>query len=549
MKKLFVMLCAAVALFSCTKEYPVTEEPMASPMTFNLSVSHAEADATKALKSGWEVGDVVYVFFNNIKQKYLKLSYDGTAWTQTECNTEEGGAKFEPSDFSAIDEADRLMTAVYIPYYDVTVTYDDSFGAFFLRDASMEYFYTYFMSAEGAAYTVSGKTVSGTLAMEKPDGFVQFFVPGIDPAEASLYRLREDNLMSVSCAGVLLGGFIEFRFGGDGYCLQGFPYQGGVLFAGYLNTAGTATDYAFQLVKYVSATKACAEGTYEIKGRKTIDEGVVLRFPELTNAAWTYGKWVDMGPAGRWATGNLTDDGGTTKGEANIVAPDEAGKYYAWGETVGYEPNGSGEFAHSFDFANYKLANGAHNKLTKYCRISSYGNEGNTDDLTELTRSDGDCDDAATKNLGSAWRMPTDEECGKLVSTDNFDWSWQDSGYDIKGRLVTCKDTGLSMYLPAAGQGIGISLLALGDYGYYWASTFITDNPFNAYDLSVGSSHRYVFNDIRCYGQSVRPVYAPVPAISFNLGGSYSGLGDEWDTSGGYGGGGNYNGFGDEYKM
>ena len=53
------------------------------------------------------------------------------------------------------------------------------------------------------------------------------------------------------------------------------------------------------------ATKACAEGTYEAKATaKTINAGAVVRFPETTNtSAWTYGKWVDMGSAGRWATG------------------------------------------------------------------------------------------------------------------------------------------------------------------------------------------------------------------------------------------------------
>ena len=344
MKKLFVMLCAAVALFACQKVQPVTvevtpEELPSTPMTFNLTVSQAEAGATKALKSGWEDGDVIYVFFRGIGKKYLKLSHNGMAWTQTECNTDAGGAAFDESDFRGLYW--NTMTAVYIPHYAVTVDYDSQQDVFTLTDEDGEPIYTYYMAAWNVDYTLDGKTVSGTLTMGKPYDFVQFYVPGIDPAEAPLYRLREEHLRPHALMGVgeergASAGCLYY-----GNSLKGFPYKGGVLFAGELTGAGTATDYAFQLVKYVSATKACAEGTYEIKGRKTIDEGVVLRFPALT--AWTYGKWVDMGPAGRWATGNLTDDGGTTKGEANIVAPDEAGKYYAWGETVGYAPNGSGE--------------------------------------------------------------------------------------------------------------------------------------------------------------------------------------------------------------
>ena len=496
------MLCAAVALFSCTKEYPVTEEPMASPMTFNLSVSHAEADATKALKSGWEDGDVVYVFFKNIAQKYLKLSYDGTDWTTTECNTEDSGPKFTEDDFSGINDDDKLMTAVYIPHYAVRVSFNNAAIAFFFRAASGEYIYTYYMFAEAVPYEVSGKEVSGTLTMQKPDNFVQFFVPNIPEEDAPLYRLREDNLMPASCFGVTITGGVGFLSRGDGYCLQGFPYKGGVLFAGELTSAGTATDYAFQLVKYASATKACAEGTYEIKGNKTIDAGVVVRFPELSHTAWTYGKWVDMGPAGRWATGNLTDDG---SGSGSIVAPDEAGKYYAWGETVGYEPNGSGEFAHSFDFANYELANGASAQLTKYCNNGWFGDGGFMDTLTELTADD----DAATKNLGSAWRMPTAAECSTLVGEDNFAWNWRtgtSDGYAIGGWLVSCDATGLSLFLPAAGYGDFSSLKASGNNGCFWSSSLYTDSPPNAFDLRVNSSNWSVSNDYRRDGLSVRAV-------------------------------------------
>ena len=509
MKKLFVMLCAAVALFACQKVQPVMvevtpEELPSTPMTFNLTVSQAEADATKALKSGWEVGDVVYVFFKGIPAKYLQLSYDGTAWTKTECNADPWATDtFDEADFSGIPDTDKLMTALYFPRSNVTLSYELGDAAFYIGyDADP----IYYMMAEDAAYTVSGKEVRGTLTMTKPEGYVQFFVPGISEEDAPLYRLRETRLRSGFLQDFSWNTGADYIWNNFGYSCQGIFYDNGtdsgVLFAGYLDTAGTETDYAFQLVKYVSATKACAEGTFEIKGNKTINAGVVVRFPELSHTAWTYGKWVDMGPAGRWATGNLTDDG---SGSGSIVAPDEAGKYYAWGETVGYEPNGSGEFAHSFDWANYELANGAGDKLTRYCNDAWFGNEDFTDGLTELTSDD----DAATKNLGSAWRMPTEAECSKLVDPYYFSWDWQtgtSDGYAIGGHLVTCHATGLSLFLPAAWYGDYSSLELFGDFGYYWASSLYTYSPTSAFYLCVYSGNVYVSNAYRRNGLSVRPV-------------------------------------------
>ena len=460
MKKILILLCAAVALFSCSKETAVPEETVSSPMTFNLTVSHP-GDATKAaLKTGWEDGDVVYVFFRDIPAKYLKLEYKGTAWTRPEPENEP-----LPEDFSGVPDINKSMMAVHIPHYKLTVSYDAATKKFYFKDASGNFIYTYYLESGHTPYTVSGTTVSGELEMAKTSKCVQFFVPGIPEAEAPLYRLREANLHPRACEH-----YDGDNFGGTtldgGYALEGFPYKGGVLFAGALNTAGTATDYSFQLVKYVSGTKACAEGTYLLQGNRTIGDGVVLRFPELDS--WTYGKWVDMGSAGKWATGNLTDDGGITVSEDNIVAPDETGKYYAWGAAVGYAPG-----KHSFDSGNCPFYSDG---FTKY----------NGDDMKTLLDAD---DDAATKNLGSAWCMPTDDECIKLANTGNFEWTWQNSGYAGKGMLVTCKATGLSMFLPAAGYINGSTLNNSGSYGHYWLKTVHVEFWGEAYSCHFGGGN------------------------------------------------------------
>lgn len=113
---------------------------------------------------------------------------------------------------------------------------------------------------------------------------------------------------------------------------------------------------------------------------------------------------VDLGlPSGTlWASCNV----GATK-------PEEYGDYFAWGETIGYK-NGKTNF--SWD--TYKWCNGAGDKLTKYCNRSSYGNDGFTDNKTELDLED----DAAYVNWGRQWRMPSFDQIKEL--THKCSWTW-----------------------------------------------------------------------------------------------------------------------------
>lgn len=499
MKKILVLFCAFVALCACEKAYSVAEDGLSAPVSFNLTVSYPDSgvDATKAaLKEGWEDGDVVYVFFKDIMTKYLKLSFNNGTWT-----TEAPGGRFDDADFTGQNV--RRMTAVYIPHYEVDVTYDQQYDRIALTNAADgTTIYTWYMSAN-ADYTFSNGEVSGGLTMTKPRNVVQFYVPNVPEADAPLYRLREANLKPTHCSTIYSSG-LSTGTRAAGISLKGFAYKGGVLFGAYLDAAGKETAYSFQLVKYLSADNPCAVGTHVISGTRTIKAGYVVRFPELSHDAWTYGQWVDMGTAGKWATGNLTDDG---QGSGSIVAPNATGKYYAWGETVGHERNSSGEFtSHSFNWDTYQHGNASSYALTKYCTDDVYGNK---DDLTELTRGDVDCDDAATKNLGSGWRMPAEAEYEELSNTSKFNWVWQDSAYTINGMLVTCKATGLSMFLPAAWCGGDSSFAGFGVYGFCWASTLNTDTSGGACVLQFSNAFHGLGSRSRFIGCPVRAVKVP----------------------------------------
>ena len=80
MKKTLLYLIMAAGLMGCAKEMvPASEENQTGkPMTFEINVLQ-----TKAAKTDWATGDVIYVFFQGISDKYLALTYNGSGWDES----------------------------------------------------------------------------------------------------------------------------------------------------------------------------------------------------------------------------------------------------------------------------------------------------------------------------------------------------------------------------------------------------------------------------------------------------------------------------------
>ena len=190
---------------------------------------------------------------------------------------------------------------------------------------------------------------------------------------------------------------------------------------------------------------------------------------------------VDLGlPSGlKWASCNI-----------GANAPEDYGNYFAWGETTTKA---------DYSWATYKHANGAENKLTKYCNDASYGDNGFTDDKTTLEPED----DAAHVNWGGVWRMPTDAEWTELREQCTWTWTTQNG---VNGYLVTSEVNSNSIFLPAAGYRSDTDLYFADSYGFYRSSSRLEARPDHAWVvcfLSDGVGWGYFS---RSYGQSVRPV-------------------------------------------
>ena len=197
---------------------------------------------------------------------------------------------------------------------------------------------------------------------------------------------------------------------------------------------------------------------------------------------------------------------GTKWANINIGAkkPEDFGLYFAWGETTGYDINDSDY--HSFNWASYKWADGTMNTLTKY---NSSSKRGEVDNKSTLELSD----DAAYKNLGGSWRMPTKEDIEELLNNTYINFAYYN---DVKGVIITSKtNRDKSIFIPYAGYmndkkhstnftNLWSSSLKESSPSYAIAFRFIifSDTALETgYSCSVSST-----SSSRCMGFPIRPV-------------------------------------------
>ncbi|MBR1574525.1 MAG: hypothetical protein IJ652_06740 [Bacteroidales bacterium] len=460
MKKTMIILSAVLALAACTKE--MEQAPMASvpapvsvKYTYNITINRAD---TKATKSGWEDGDVVYVFFSNIAApQYLKFTYGNSAWTKTQYN----GAQAQDFDFPG----DGTMTAVYLPYGSDAVVMAD--GGSFKFDKT---YTSYYMRAEQSPYTVEGTTVSGTLDMTAPEGFVQLAMPATNyfrTTDGITYTLKGNYIKPVSFDHVSADGTVHQSEGSCNAPVTGYVYGGDINFSGRLDPEanGAEKTHEFTFVNDNGTAATYDDVTYLLSGSKTMAYRDAFRFPEISSSAWKVPQPDVLTINGvRWAKWNI----GATSAEGY-------GDYFAWGAVYPQAGYGSGDYR-----------------------------EGGTS-FSDLTAAQ----DIATQKLGANWHIPTKAEINSIYDQEGVTWEYT-SENGVDGYKV--KNAGASDYIfiPAAGCWEGSYQ---NDGGYYWSATSnYTYGRASYLYLEPWGAHRDESNRNR--GFSIRPVYsssAPYP--------------------------------------
>ena len=512
MKKAFIILAAiAFALVACNKENldnTLNENPTAETnIVFDLTANHPDGTGTKAVKTGWENGDVIYVFFNNVAApKYLKMSYDGSAWSTTQMNGASEGS------LGLAENASGTMRAVYLPFGN-TLTVGADGTSFKFSETT----YSYYLTAT-LAYTVKDGKVSGAFNMSIPDGYIQLYLDNSPAISSTDIEIREPRLTPQGIASIAADGTITHTTVATGAPLKGYVYGDGYLFSGILaaEVRNEYTQYHFTMVIGGSNGKYYYKNTDGRTWYRGPSEGRALKMP-------IFGSWIAL-----YASDHKPIDLGIDVGGKRIYWSDhnvganketDYGDYYAWGETETYYQDG---YAYEDPCNHWKDGKSAGYYWDSYKWHGEYPiDKYNGDDMLTTLQPD---DDVAQTTLGKKYRMPTATEFNALFATQtdtgNYTWTWCDGNttkYNdttVKGWKIMRNSTNATIFLPAAGRRQGVNLFFLTDEEscFYWTSSIVGSSNTSAayaliYDSTVSAKpYPYMYYYIRCFGQSIRPV-------------------------------------------
>ena len=507
MKKTIILASLALmAAFSSCNKSEMPEAATTDGIKLDITVADLSTE-TKAVKSGWENGDRLNLYFeswnesatsdNYQKEPDMILKYDGSKWqiesqvASLSSRLKESGGKFtalwessnDLMNFSSYEWASPTV------YYHFPTTKNTHTSDQYVMHANMVVF------SESIDYSFKGSTLTAAISTWTFDTKLKILVKTDDTA----VKDNANNLV------------LQVKIGDDSYAwpkgdvvvratdlsilgassnvigMQGAVAESDGLAFYYAYNYSTGSQIVFTLIDTSNGDKK----QYTVTGKD-------LRTDSFKAISIDYSKFkegaadipdgcVDLGLSVYWASCNL----GASK-------PTEYGGYYQWAGTKDVSDTG---IYLDWSYCPYHTGSDESSGWTKYNTKSSYGTVDNKTVLEAM-------DDAATVALGGKWRMPTDEEWTELRNTDNCSWTWTTID-GVNGYKVQSKKSGYTdnwIFLPAAGSRRGTDLSLVGSGGYYWSSSLNTGGPNLAWYVYFYSDNvsRYRYN--RCNGQSVRPV-------------------------------------------
>ena len=208
-RTLLILVTVLLALASCRKEIPVVEEGCTyslSSLRFEFTIDRLE---TKGIKSGWENGDKVFIFFSGVNSAYVTMSYNGSAWSSTLTGT---------GDLSQTG----TLTALYLPYVAVTPSFNNGVWSFGSGTNS------YFLITEKGEYYIrdmadNPATLGAKLVMTKANATCsQFYVPKT-PGNGETMQLACNVVTPTGLASIALDGTVSSSSGVQGAWMTGYP--------------------------------------------------------------------------------------------------------------------------------------------------------------------------------------------------------------------------------------------------------------------------------------------------------------------------------------
>ena len=264
---------ALMALSACNKE----EVPASKTLKLDLNIIHGSD--TKAVKTGWESGDKIYVFFGKPEDHptpaYLTLTFDGDSWNEAWT----AGLEAEIA-----ATASGTLHAVYTPGTLGTISYDSYWKEYRFTGSD----HGWYLKCENVSYTVSKGVLTATLNMKREGNFVQFYLEG-EAANAGNLQFSCDQIMLILPGGVSseLGIYSSNVAYGD--AIDGVAYKGGLMFSGLLkeDANGVGISHTLKITDTKGTVDTKDDVVYTTTATKTMKYGDAFVLPALNDKAWT----------------------------------------------------------------------------------------------------------------------------------------------------------------------------------------------------------------------------------------------------------------------
>lgn len=272
MKKFIYAISALAVMMAvgCSKEDVETPSP-----EYKLVVNMDKAsfgDDTRAVRTSWEDGDVVYVIFEGdlydgaTAAKYLTLTYNNSSWTPTWVGT------------TAAEVAAKETKTLRAVYVNTPVTPDFWNNGQILSFASATQG-VYVMGCNDGTYTVSGSTIALNIAMKHLCS--QITVRGIDVA--GNWTLSCNVLQAIMGGSLKNSNNVDVSVGDYNDPLTGFANADGVSFYAYYPAATSPSNLTFTLT---NGTKTYTR-SFTDKGGLKAGYAIIMDGPDS-------GKWTEV---------------------------------------------------------------------------------------------------------------------------------------------------------------------------------------------------------------------------------------------------------------
>lgn len=184
MKKFFMLFAAAAAAFclvSCSK---AGIDNLSKEIKLNIKVADLNGLATKAVKTGWESGDKINIWFdsNSSWDPDLVIKYDGTTWDIDKTVTTSGELPAASGRIKFFFEGNNDLSKYTRTIWEIVHGFAGTANLLFSEDYYKPTYYTY-----------SGGVLEFEISNWLPLSEFQVVITGIDPED---YQLKCDQLQT-----------------------------------------------------------------------------------------------------------------------------------------------------------------------------------------------------------------------------------------------------------------------------------------------------------------------------------------------------------------